>query len=196
MTLLALILAFRYPAIFIGAFIEGPILMTATGFLYSLGYFSLIPAFFALLFGDLVGDVAWYAVGYYAAHPFLRKFGKYFNLSENSIERVKLLYKKYDSKILIASKLTMGFGFAAGVLMAAGMSKVPLKKFVVLNFLGGLVWTAFLMSLGYVFGNIYQQVSEGLRIATIVFYLVIFLLAIQGFSRYMRKKINEKNLNL
>jgi membrane protein DedA with SNARE-associated domain len=80
--------------------------------------------------------------------------------------------------------------------MAAGMSKVPLKKFVVLNFLGGLVWTAFLMSLGYVFGNIYQQVSEGLRIATIVFYLVIFLLAIQGFSRYMRKKINEKNLNL
>ena len=87
----------------------------------------------------------------------------------------------------------MGFGFTLATLMAAGMSKVSLKKFIWLNFLGGLLWTGFLMMLGYVFGNIYMQISESLRVGSIVAYLVVFMLALNGFARYMRRQILKNN---
>lgn len=194
---LALVLAFKYPALFVGAILEGPVLMTAAGFLYKLGYLSFWPAYFALLFGDLAGDVGWYWIGYHGAHRFIRRFGKFFGVTEESVKKLKVMFRKHEDKVLFINKITMGFGFTVGTLMAAGMSRVPLKKFVVLNFLGGLIWTGFLMALGYIFGNIYSQVAEGQRIVSIIVYIIIFLLALNGFAGYMRSRmLSNKDSNL
>ena len=197
MGLINSVLIFKYPALFIGAIAEGPVLMTAAGFIYKLGYLSFWPAYFALLLGDLAGDVAWYWLGYHGAHRFIRRFGKFFSITEDSVEKLKFLFRKHESKVLFINKITMGLGFTVGMLMAAGMSRVPLKKFIYINFLGGLIWTGFLMMLGYTFGNIYSQVEEGQRIVTIVACVAVFLLALNGFSRYMRSRmLNNKNTNL
>jgi len=137
--------------------------------------------------------VVWYYIGYHGAHRFIKRFGKFFGVTEESVEKLKFLFKKHDSKIIFINKITMGFGFTLATLMAAGMSKVSLKKFIWLNFLGGLLWTGFLMMLGYVFGNIYMQISESLRVGSIVAYLVVFMLALNGFARYMRRQILKNN---
>ena len=193
MDILALFMTVKYPLIFAGALFEGPVLMTAAGFFYKLGYIPLISVYCTLLLGDLAGDVVWYYIGYHGAHRFIKRFGKFFGVTEESVEKLKFLFKKHDSKIIFINKITMGFGFTLATLMAAGMSKVSLKKFIWLNFLGGLLWTGFLMMLGYVFGNIYMQISESLRVGSIVAYLVVFMLALNGFARYMRRQILKNN---
>lgn len=196
MNLINLLLAFKYPAVFISASFEGPVTMAAVGFLFKLGYFALWPAYIALLLGDLAGDIGWYLLGKHGAHRFVRRFGKYFDLTEEKIQNIAPLFRKHEGKILFLSKMTMGFGFAVAILFTAGMSRVPLKKFIFLNILGGLPWTALVLFLGYTFGNIYLRVSNGLHIATLAFSVAIFLLALRGFSQYMKKALLARKKNL
>ena len=122
------LLAYRYAIIFPLAIIEGPILMFICGFLLHQGYFSFFPLYFILVAGDFAADLLWYGVGYYGAKPFILKYGRYVNLSLDSVLKIERLFEKHHDKILFISKITMGFGFALATLVAAGMAKVPFKK--------------------------------------------------------------------
>lgn len=194
MSYLELLLAFKYPAIFVLTFFEGPVTMTAVGFLYKLGYFNLILAYASLLLGDLVGDVVWYFLGKHGGHRFIRRFGKYLSLDEEKVKGYTQAFRTHEGKIVFLSKITMGFGFAIGVLFAAGMAHVPLKKFILLNILGGFIWTAFLLFLGFSFGNIYTHISEDLKIVSIIAFVILLLLAVKGFSSYMRKRYAQTGI--
>ncbi|GBD96417.1 MAG TPA: DedA family protein [Nitrospirae bacterium] len=188
------ILTFKYPAIFIGSFFEGPVVMIAAGFLFKLGYFKLIPVFLLLLSGDLAADFSWYGVGYFGTYRLVRKYGRFFNITDQTIEKVRVMFREHEEKILIISKITMGFGFALAILITAGMVRVPLKKYGIYNFTGGLIWTAFMMAAGYFFGNIYLLVDEGLRIGFLIIAAIMILLAFYGFSRFMRTRLSGNNL--
>lgn len=192
MGLIEWMLLFKYPAIFVLAILEGPVTMAAVGFLLKLNYFSFLPAYLALLFGDLAGDIGWYLLGYFGAHRFIKRFGKYISITEESSARLSRIFRNHEGKILFLSKITMGFGFAVATLFTAGMSKVPIKKFIALNLVGGLPWTAFMMILGYTFGHVYLKISDSLRIGSIVFSVIILLLALKGFNTYIRTTYIKK----
>ncbi len=159
--------------------------MLGAGFLYRLGQFSLLPMYLILLIGDFVADVAWYAVGYYGAAKLLQKYGKFFNITPEIIRKIEMRFKRFSTSILIISKLTMGFGFALATLLVAGMLKVPFKKYVALNLLGGIVWTGVMITIGYFFGNIYLLVSEPYKIAFVVFAIVLVIATLRWINRYL-----------
>ena len=191
-SLLSLILTHKYLVAFPLAIIEGPIVMVGCGFLSRLGYLDFWSIYFVLLFGDFVADLGWYAVGRFGAHKFIRRWGKYFSVSENAVKKIEHLFDKYDDKILFTSKITMGFGFAVATLVAAGMAKVPLKRYAVINFLGGLIWTALLLHIGYFFGNLYTAVDRGFRFAYLLGALALSAAALFGLGLYLRRKIIER----
>jgi membrane protein DedA with SNARE-associated domain len=194
MDVLATLYAYRYLGIFLGTIFEGPVVMAAVGFLMRLGYFEFFLAYILMILGDLTGDIAWYYVGYFGAKKFIEKFGKYFGITEGVFGKVQGLYDRQHTKIIFLSKLTMGFGMAVPILVTAGITKMPIKKFILLNFLGGFIWTAFVMSLGYFFGNIYLLVSEGLRVIFIVTVIIFFLAASYGFSRFWKNEVLKKKI--
>ncbi|MFA6993765.1 MAG: DedA family protein [Patescibacteria group bacterium] len=195
MPIIDYLLAGKYLAIFIASILEGPVTMAATGFLWHLGYFQLLPAYLCLLFGDLVGDIIWYYVGYFGGHQFVARFGRFVGLTEELGEKIKVFFRRHDNKILLISKMTMGFGFAVATLVTAGLARVPIKKFIAMNFLGGLIWTALLMALGYFFSNVYLLISEGLRVGFIVFIVLAVVLALYGFNRYIRGQFLKNKMN-
>ncbi|MFA6285058.1 MAG: DedA family protein [Parcubacteria group bacterium] len=186
MAIESLLLAFRYPAIFAGSLIEGPTVMIITGFFLRLGYFHFLSAYLLLVAGDLLGDFIWYEIGRLGLHRTVYKIGKFFNVSEKNIETLKFKFRRHEGKILFGSKLTAGFGFAVPIMIVAGMSRVPLKKFGLYTFLGGLIWAGSLMSIGFFFGNVYLRVEEGFRIVFLVALAAAILLFSFGFSRYTR----------
>jgi membrane protein DedA with SNARE-associated domain len=182
---------FKYALLFIAAFFEGPVIMTATGFLLHFGQFNFLAAYLALVFGDLAGDFAWYAIGYFAGEKIIKKFGKYISLEEKIIDRINRLYQKHQGKIIILSKVTMGFGFSLATLTSAGMTRMPLKKFGLYNFFGGLIWVGLLMFLGYSLGSAYVRINEGFRTLFIISSTIAVVSALYGFQRYIRKKFSD-----
>ncbi len=180
---------FRYPVAFLVAIAEGPIVMVASGILLRLNFFSFWPIYFTLLLGDFVADLGWYAVGYFGARKFVDRWGHYLSLTPKSMERLERLFKNHHDKILFISKITMGFGFALATLIAAGMAKVPFKKYAFYNFLGGFVWTGILIAVGYFFGEIYTKLDQGFKIAFIIFLVALVSGVLFGASKYLKKRM-------
>lgn len=174
--------------------IEGPILTVLSGILVHLGAFPLIPIYIALVFGDLFGDVVWYWVGRKFGHPFVRKFGKYFSIEEKEISTVTHVFQKYDTRILIISKLTMGLGFSTVTLFTAGLVKVPFKKYFIINAAGQLFWTALLLAIGYIFGEWYSAIEGMLGKLSLVGLILLVAGALFGYGRYIKRRITQADL--
>jgi len=179
---------YKYPLVFLGTIVEGPIMMVASGLLFRLGNFNFIYLYITLLAGDLFADILWYGIGRKAAEPFLRRFGHIFGVTQGVFERMEGIFRRNDTKILFVSKITMGFGFAIATVMAAGAMRVPFKKFITFNILGGFIWTAMLISVGYFLGGFYGYIADGFQWAFIVAVSVVAIAALYGFISFVRRK--------
>jgi membrane protein DedA with SNARE-associated domain len=177
---------YRYLLAFGLTFVEGPMVMVAAGILLRLGFFYFWPIYLSLMLGDFVADLGWYAVGRYGGRKFVQRFGKYFSLTPEVIEKIEGFFHKHQDTILIVSKLTMGFGFAVATLVTAGMVRIPFKKYALFNFLGGFVWTALLLFLGFFFGNLYAVLNKGFKVTFIVVLAVFMVAVLYGSSRYFK----------
>jgi len=180
---------YRYVLAFFLAIVEGPMVMVASGILLKLGLFYFWPIYLALMLGDFAADLLWYAIGYHGARKFVDRWGHYFSLTPKVIARLERLFKNHHDKILFISKITMGFGFALATLIAAGMAKVPFKKYALYNLLGGFVWTGILLGAGYFFGQIYSVLGKGFKVAFIIFLVALVSGALYGGGKYFKKKM-------
>ena len=183
-----------YGLIIILACAEGPILSMLFGVLISLGYFHFLPIYAALMAGDLIGDVVWYYIGYHFAHPFIRRFGKYFGLTEESVARMARAFHKYKHSILFISKISNGLGLALVTLMTAGMVRIPFWKYLGVNALGQLIWSAALIGVGFFFSNLYIQIDNVLGRISIIAVCILFLVAAVRYQRYLRKKADSLDI--
>jgi membrane protein DedA with SNARE-associated domain len=179
----------KYFLLFIGTIFEGPIVMMVGGFLYGLGQFDLVPMYIVLVSGDFTADILWYCVGRFGTRKVLFKYGHFLGITPKILEKVENRFRHYHEKILIISKLTMGLGFAFIVLIVAGMFKVPFKNYVILNLIGGFIWTAFVVAIGYFLGNIYLLISGPMKIVFAIFILIAFIIGLRYANKYLKKQV-------
>lgn len=184
----ALFETLKYGVFFFAAWFEGPIAMTASGFLLRLGHVELWPVYTALLLGDLAGDTMWYFLGKKYAHTLIKKYGKYIGIEENIVTTIEKAFERHHHKILLFSKMTMGLGFALPVIIAAGAARVPFKKFMLSNAAGQVIWTGILLAIGYFFGDFYLTLNHGFKRLSLISGVIILLLALHGFGKYIKKK--------
>ena len=178
----------KYILLIIGTIIEGPVVMMVSGFLYGLGQFALLPMYLALVFGDFIADIGWYCLGRFGTRHTIFKYGHYLGLTPELLEMMEDRFHKYHQKILIISKLTMGMGFAFIVLIVAGIFKVPFKNYVFLNLVGGFIWTALLVTVGYFVGNIFLIIPNSLKVIFVIFIFVAIITGLRYATKYLKKK--------
>lgn len=180
--------ASKYALLFVGSIAEGPVLTLTSGFLIRLKQLDAVPAYFLLVAGDFTADIVWYSIGRHGARKIINKFGNFFNITPEIISKVEKRFHTYHAPILFVSKITMGFGFGLATLLVAGMLKVPLKNYILLNLAGGFVWTALLLLVGYFFGNAYMLVAKPFRIVFLSLLIALVILSLYGINRYLVKK--------
>lgn len=183
---------YKYLLIFIGTIIEGPILMIACGFLLKLGVVEIVPLYISIVAGDLVGDVFWYGIGRYFLDTFLVRFWKYFWVTWETLEKVKILFLKYHTKILFISKITIGFGVAIATLLVAGASRISFKKYMIVNLIGEIILVIALLSIGYILWNAYTQLSGHFKYYFVALFIVVIPLSVYLTHRYLKTKILDQ----
>lgn len=185
---------YRYLLIFVLALFEGPMVMVASGILLRLNFFYFWPVYLSLMLGDFVADLVWYWVGFYGGRRFVDRFGKYFSLTPEVLERLENFFHRHQDKILFISKITMGFGFAVATLLTAGIVRIPFKRYALFNFLGGFVWTGILLFLGYFFGNLYAVLNKGFKVVFIIGLAVLMVGLLYGGGRYFKTLLLKNKL--
>jgi len=187
-TLIQLIIDYKYWILIPTAFLEGHIITLIAGFLSRLGYLNPFLAGVCVAFGNLLGDVALYWLGYYKGANVATSWGKYFGITEASIERVTNIFHTHKKRILLISKLTNGFGLAMAVLFTAGITRIPFRAFMFWNIIGEILWTGILVSLGFFLGHLYTVIDSIVWRVSMVGGVVAFIILAMRMATYFAKR--------
>ena len=146
------LIIFAETGLLLGFFLPGDTLLVAAG-IFASQHKSQLPLV-ALLIVVAIAAIAGYEVGYVIgkrAGPrfFKRKDGLLFR--EEYVLRAERLAEKHGGKsILIARFIAI---VRTIVPLVAGMGKMPRKKFVIYNFIGGAAWTSSVILAAYWIGS-------------------------------------------
>lgn len=189
----SLIENFGYFGMFLGMVLEAVIIVIPSeailatgGILASRGIFSFFGAFFIGLVGSVFCAIVIYFMGYFGGRPFIRKFGKYFFMKEEDIERSDSWFLRYG---MFGALIGRNFPIIRTLIsLPIGIMRMSFFKFLIFTIIGSIPWTFLFVYLGYALGNSWIYVSAKiswlkLPIKVLLGFIVIF---------YFYKKITKK----
>lgn len=168
--------------------------MPFSGYLVTTGRFNLFLVVLTGAIGNLVGSLAAYYLGYWGedhfVRKFIRKFGKYFLISEHEYDRSEKWFRKYGEAIVFVSRLLPAV--RTYISLPAGIAKMNPVKFILYTFIGSLIWTFALTYIGVALGNRWQTIGAYFHafdaLIVIGFILAVFL--------YIRHKVKKRGPSL
>lgn len=177
-----------YPLMLVLMTLEGPVVTIVSAFLASLGFFNVFIVFVLSVAGDVIGDVILYHIGYFGGPKILSKAQRFLKIKESVVEKLKQKFHENSAKIIFYVRSTTGLSYITFI--TAGTLKMKLTKFVTFSILGGLVWSSFLVVVGYFFGYAAEKISAYIKYAGIVIFIgaIIFFI---GLTLYKRRRARE-----
>ena len=156
--------------------IEGPIFTLTGAAAASAGLMSPVGVFASASLGNMTADTLWYSLGYLGRMDLIIRFGGRLGVKESFITRLQKDVSAHIHKILFIAKLTMGL--VIPTLIAAGLARVPFKRWFGVLFTAECIWTGSLVLIGYYFGYLIQKVETNLRWVAVGGAVVVVVAAI------------------
>lgn len=139
------------------------VVMIPAGFLAARGEFGIAPslalaaAFLAGLVGSLAGAYANYFLALWVGKPFLEKYGKYFFIKREPLDRACEVFNRYGAATTFVCRLIPVIRQLISI--PAGISKMRLSAFTFFTALGAGIWTAILAFVGFAIGRSTAEIS-------------------------------------
>ena len=185
-----LIKEYGYFGMFLGMVLEAVIIaipseaiLATGGILASQKIFSFIGAFITGIIGSTFCAIVIYFMGYLGGKPFIKKYGKYFFMKEEDIEKSNSWFNKYG---LIASLISLPIG----------IMRLSFIKFIIYTIIGSIPWTFVFVYIGYTLGNNWIKVNNYVgQLKTPIKILLVAVLISYIIKIFFNKtkKITEKN---
>lgn len=142
-----LITAYGYPALFIGAVVEGEAALVIAGFSAYLGYLSLPVVIIIGFVGSLLGDQTYFYLGRKKGRELLKRWPR---LRKRAVWAHKILDKHSNWMLLL---FRFAYGFRAIIPITIGTSRISAKRFTLFNTIGAAIWSTLFSVGGYLFGT-------------------------------------------
>ncbi len=190
---LDLINKYGYFGMFLGMVLEAVIIIIPSeailatgGILASRKIFSFWGAFLIGLLGSVFCAIVIYFMGYFGGRPFIEKYGKYFFMKEEDIEKSDEWFSRYG---LFASCVGRNFPIVRTLIsLPIGITRVSFFKFVVFTTIGSIPWTFVFVYVGYALGSNWVVAKDYVsRLKVPIQLLLVALVVI-----YICKKISKK----
>ena len=162
--------------------IPSEVIMPSAGFTAAQGQLSLIGVIVAGSLGSLIAAATLYWIGRKISHDALfrwvNQYGKYLFIKTDDVKKALDWFEKYGHRVVFFGRMIPAVRSLISI--PAGMSHMPFWKFMTYSALGTVIWTTFLATVGYYFGNntaLMQQIfsNVGYVIVAIVALFLIYL---------------------
>ena len=192
-----LIMKYGYLGMFLGMVLEAIIiaipseLILATGgILASKGIFTFWKAFLTGLLGSVFCAIVIYFMGYFGGKPFVKKYGKYFFMKEEDIEKSDSWFNKYG---LLSALIGRNFPIIRTLIsLPIGIMRLSFFKFLIYTTIGSIPWTLAFVYVGYSLGENWIILSTYVGYLKTPIRIVIIVLIIYYFYK---KVMNKKKAN-
>jgi membrane protein DedA with SNARE-associated domain len=111
--------------------------------------------------GNTLGSLIAYAIGAWGGRPFLERYGRYLLIREHEIEAADRFFEKYGAPTVFFGRLLPIV--RTFISFPAGVTRMPIGKFVVYSTAGALPWSIALAYAGVVLGANWVDIREMLR---------------------------------
>lgn len=186
------ILGLGYPGIFLlmaveSSFVPFPseVVLVPAGYLVAKAQMNLGMVMAMALLGSLTGALVNYYLALVLGLPLLRRFGRYFFISEASLDKLERFFEAHGHISTFSGRLIPGIRQLISI--PAGLARMPLSPFLTYTALGAGLWSLILVLLGYFIGENESLLHAYLKEITVaVLGLAVLLLA--GYFYRLRKK--------
>ena len=193
-----LISKYGYFGMFIGMVLEAVIiiipseLILATGgILASKKIFTFTGAFLIGLIGSVFCAIVIYIMGYFGGNPFIKKYGKYFFMKEEDINKSDSWFNKYG---MISALIGRNFPIIRTLIsLPIGIMRLSFIKFIIYTTIGSIPWTLLFVFLGYELGNNWIIVNSYINKLKIPIRIILIFIVIRFIYIKIKHKISEKN---
>jgi len=147
MELQSLIESYGYAAILIGTFLEGETILVLAGLAAHQGYLKLTWVILAAFAGSLCGDQLFFYLGRRHSQAVLSRRPAW----KAKAQKIHKMMDRFQTPLILSFRFL--YGLRTVTPFVIGMSPVSVKKFILLNAVGALVWAVAVGSGGYIFGQ-------------------------------------------
>jgi uncharacterized membrane protein YdjX (TVP38/TMEM64 family) len=165
-----------YFGIFIMTFIESTfipipaeITLIPAGYLVQKGEMSGPLVLLVSALGTLGGALANYYIAYFFGRLLFIDKGKYFFLNQSKLNKIEQFFAEHGAISVFTGRFLPGVKHF--ISFPAGLAKMNLKLFVLYTSIGGTIWCAILITLGYVIGENEFLIKKYLKQFNLIFIL-------------------------
>jgi membrane protein DedA with SNARE-associated domain len=147
-----LISKFGLLGVFLGGIFEGESVFVLAAIAAQHGLLPILWVFLIGAAGAFLGDQFWFSLARYRSQtPIVQRLA-----SDARFRRVMGFVEAHPTLFVLSFRFIYGLRTAGA--LACGLSNIRWANFFVLNLLAALIWTAVILSLGYIFGQALEVV--------------------------------------
>ena len=162
------------------------IVMIPAGYLAYKGEMNLYLAVLAGIVGSIAGALFNYYLALHFGRKFILKYGRYFFISEKTLNKLELFFKNHGELSTFNGRLIPGIRQL--ISLPAGLARMNIPKFIFYSGLGAGIWVIVLVALGYFLGANEALITEYLQSATMIALVCVVLITVFYIVRHKRKK--------
>jgi membrane protein DedA with SNARE-associated domain len=140
--------------------IPSDIILPLAGYTAATTPMSFIGAVIATTGGSLLGAIVLYGVGAWLGEErvrrFARRYGKYLTFEESEVDRSLAWFRRHGSIVVMVARVVPVFRSLISI--PAGMSGMPIGRFLFFTALGAGAWNSGLISAGFLLGSNWETV--------------------------------------
>lgn len=189
-----------YISLFAFAYIENvfppspsDLVVVIGGSLVGTGTLSFIPTLLFTSFGSVLGFMTLFMIGWLLDKKVI-KSGRLKFISVEAVLKVESWFKKYGYWIIALNRFLPGT--RSVISFFAGMSRLDIKRTIILSSISSFLWNFLIIYLGMLFGENVEKVDRGLdtysNIVIVVTIIIVLFFSIRYF--FFRKKSETKNI--
>ncbi|GMA98097.1 DedA family protein [Pelosinus sp. IPA-1] len=154
--------------VFAGVFLEaiglpfpGSVLVALAGFLSKQGEFDMIIAWLVSLLGYMLGSISAFMLGRRIGEPFIKRWGRYIQLTPERIRKAQELLQKSAPAYIIGARFLPTIGNVTPYV--AGISGISIIKFLIYDMVHAVLWLTIFLYVGAALGMQLNMMVENPR---------------------------------
>ena len=188
-----LITDYGYLGMFLGMVLEAVIIIIPSevilatgGILASRGIFTFIGSFITGLLGSVFCAIVIYFMGYFGGKNFVKKYGKYFFMKEDELEKSDSWFNKYG---MISALICRNLPIVRTLIsLPIGITRQSFIKFVIYTTIGSIPWTLAFTYFGYKLGENWIIINTYVNYLKTPIRVTIIIIIIRLIYKYYKKK--------
>ena len=171
--------------------VPSEVTMIPAGYLVQQGHMDVWLVLFASTTGTLFGSWVNYFIALHFGRRFLAAYGKYMFFGQDKMEKLDRYFASHGEISIFTGRLIPGVRHV--ISFPAGLAHMNLKRFCLYTTIGGGMWMATLVLIGYLIGDNKPLVKHYMPYVIGVFLLLVSVMVTVYIYRHRKQKKETGN---